>query len=202
MLDRTSQLLAELPAVEIPPAVLAKLQIYVEECAGEIGGFGLMRALNGILLVDDVFIGPQRSTPTNTEMDAEDLAAFLDECIGRGIDPGRLHLYWHSHADMDVFWSHTDLQTIETAFPQAPWVLALVLNRRGELKSCLQIYQPIRLRLHDLPVRLHLPDSELRPRLRAEIRRKVRPGHTPWAVSGDGRPIQLARFSARVKEGG
>src|SRR5687768_7029391 len=119
MLDQTNSVAAEGPIVEIMPSVLAKLQIYVEECSGEISGFGLMHMADSSLVIDEVFIAGQRCSATSTEIAEEDLAEFLDELLTRGADPGQLHLYWHSHADMQVFWSSTDIHTIETAFPHA-----------------------------------------------------------------------------------
>lgn len=174
MLGDTQNITIEIPTVEIMPAVLTKLQTYVEVCPGEISGFGLMRIDEGKLIVDEVFIPSQWSAATSTEIDAEDLAAFLGELIERGVDPSQLQLYFHSHAGMDVFWSSTDIQTMESAFPYAPWILALVLNRRGALKACLHVYQPVRVRLDDLPVRLHCLDAVMRDQIRAEVRRKVR----------------------------
>jgi len=124
-------------------------------------------------VVDDLFIAAQRCSAASTEIAAADLDLFLSDLLEHGKDSGRLHLYWHSHADMDVFWSDTDIQTLEHAFPQAEWVLRLVTNRRGELKTCLYIYAPVPMRLYDLPVQLHL-SPELREQIRAEIADKVR----------------------------
>jgi hypothetical protein len=175
MRERTTALAAEGPVVEIVPAVFARLQAYVQESPGEISGFGLICVEDGNLVVDDIFIAPQHCSAASTAIADGDLDRFLSDLLERGGDPGRLHLYWHSHADMDVFWSDTDVHTLESAFPQAEWVLGLVTNRRGELKTCLYVYAPVPLRLYDLPVRLHL-GAELREQIRAEIAGNVRQG--------------------------
>jgi hypothetical protein len=157
------------------PEVFARLQAYVQESPSEISGFGLITVVDGNLVVDDVFIAAQRCSAASTEIAAADLDRFLSDMLEHRKDLGRLHLYWHSHADMDVFWSDTDVQTLEHAFPQAEWVLGLVMNRRGELKTCLYMYAPVPMRLYDLPVQLHL-SPDLREQIRAEIADKVRQG--------------------------
>lgn len=179
--DRASSSKNPGPSIEILPEALAKLLAYAEECPGEIGGFGMVKPLDDTLIISEVFITRQRSTSASTEISEDDLAAFLCELLDKGEDPSQLRLYWHSHADMAVFFSSIDVTTMETAFPQAFWVVGLVVNRRGDMKACLYLSQPVPIRLDELPVRLHI-EPELRTQVRDEIRTKVRQGY--WTATG------------------
>jgi hypothetical protein len=162
------------PTVEISLSVYARLRAYVDGCPNEISGFGLVRVTGDNLVVTNVGIARQYCSATQTEISEDGLAGFLDELLDRGEDPGDLLLWWHSHAEMEVFWSPTDLHTLATTFPQAGWVLGLVLNRRGAITACLHMARPVPLRLYELPVRLQFAaDAALQAEVGEEIRQKV-----------------------------
>ncbi len=191
------------PSVEIQPSAYVKLWAYVNACPGELSGFGLVDFVGGRLLIRDVFVPSQRSSAASSVITEADLTRFLGEMLDSGADTGRLHLYWHSHADFEVFWSAVDLQTVASSFPQADWLLALVLNRRGDVKACLQMYRPVTGRFEDLPVTLHV-DPDLRAQIREEIRDKVRSlGHrAPVAETEKGQWGPVAAVPVEISDGG
>jgi hypothetical protein len=105
--------------------------------------------VDGGLLITDVFILPQRVSMSETELTSEGLFALLARLVSEGADVTRTRLWWHSHGEMDVNWSETDTETIDN-LPGDFWV-AVVTNRRGELRCRLDAYTPER-RTWDLPL--------------------------------------------------
>ena len=191
------------PCVEIAPTPLAVLQAYVAECTGEVSGFGRIRVVPAWnrLIIEDLCIAGQQSSPAHTEISSDDLALFLDETLDRGEDTGLWRLYWHSHGDLDVFWSGEDIATMGTGLLQTSWWVSLVTNRAGDFKACLILREPLVLRLHDLPVVLPLdPASALSAQVRDEVRRKVRSDPGTKVPAGE-TPPGGARPSIRVQMG-
>jgi hypothetical protein len=129
-------------AIRIRPQALAKLRLYARRCPFEIGGLGEVVVDDAGLLITDLFILPQRVTMSDTELSSEGLFALLGRLVAEGADVGRTRLWWHSHGDMELRWSDTDTETIEN-LPGAFWV-AVVTNRRGDLRCRLDTYAPER----------------------------------------------------------
>ncbi|MFB3817569.1 MAG: hypothetical protein ACE147_07890 [Candidatus Methylomirabilales bacterium] len=130
------------PAIRIRPLALAKLRCYARRCPFEIGGLGDVVADPEGLLITDVFILPQRVSMSDTELSSEGLFAFLSRLVAEGRDVSRTRVWWHSHGEMEVSWSDTDAETIEN-LPGEYWV-AVVTNRRGEVRCRLDAYAPVR----------------------------------------------------------
>jgi hypothetical protein len=130
-------------AVRIRPLALAKLRCYARRCPFEIGGLGDVVAGPEGLLITDVFILPQRVSMSDTELSSEGLFAFLSRLVAEGRDVRHTRVWWHSHGEMEVSWSDTDTETIEN-LPGDFWV-AVVTNRRGEVRCRVDAYAPARL---------------------------------------------------------
>jgi hypothetical protein len=95
------------------------------------------------------------------------------DCILKGIDTSKLKLWWHSHANMGVFWSTTDENTIKL-FDNG-WMISLVGNKKGEILSRLDIYDPIRFTLGNLELKIIIEtDPLLEKQIEDEIAEKVK----------------------------
>ena len=68
---------------------------------------------------------------------------LLTELLMDGKKPGAAKFWWHSHGNLDVFWSTEDEATIQ-AF-QSKWWISLVTNKYGEYAARLDIYSPTRV---------------------------------------------------------
>lgn len=130
------------PAIRIRPLALAKLRCYARRCPFEIGGLGDVVAEPDGLLITDVFIVPQRVSMSDTELSSEGLFALLSRLMAEGRDVTSTRVWWHSHGEMEVSWSDTDAETIEN-LPGEFWV-AVVTNRRGEVRCRVDAYAPVR----------------------------------------------------------
>lgn len=138
------------PQVLITPQAFQKLRLYIELCPMEIGGLGQVECDEPRFVITDLFILPQKVSPSETELDPAAMLELLECCISEGRDPASLCLWWHSHADMDVEWSATDERTIET-FP-GDFMFSLVGNKAGAFACRLDIMRPTRQVLSDLPL--------------------------------------------------
>ncbi|MBI2903284.1 MAG: hypothetical protein HYY12_06830 [Candidatus Methylomirabilis oxyfera] len=168
------------PGILIGARAFHRLKLLLKLCPAEIAGLGYVTPHPKGFLIQDLFVLPQRVTDSDAELDPEALCCFLGRFVGDGGDPSSLQLWWHSHVDGEVYWSETDLETIER-FP-GNRVISIVGNQRGELLCRLDLFTPRRERLENLPlVLVHetgeeaAPDLEtLRREVWAEIRTKLK----------------------------
>jgi hypothetical protein len=122
----------------------------------EIGGLGEVERCGPNLLITDLFILPQKISPSETELDSAAIFEMLQGCVAESRDPASLCLWWHSHAEMDVEWSETDERTI-ASFP-GDFMLSVVGNKAGAFACRLDTLHPTRQVLTDLPVTI-IPDG-------------------------------------------
>ncbi|HYL80149.1 MAG TPA: hypothetical protein VEU07_05005 [Candidatus Acidoferrum sp.] len=159
------------PEVRIRRRALAKLLLYAERCPMEIGGLGYVLQDEAGLFIPDLFVLPQRVSASDTELDPDALCEFLGQLVREDADVSSVRLWWHSHADMDLIWSETDCSTIGD-LPGDFWV-AIVVNRRGEIRCRLDTFVPER-RTWEVPLVEMAEESELdREALRLVIDREI-----------------------------
>ena len=65
--------------------------------------------------------------------------AFVLSLVDEGRDPGKLKLWWHSHAREEVFWSGEDEETIEHFAND--WMISLETNHRMKTLCRLDHYE-------------------------------------------------------------
>jgi proteasome lid subunit RPN8/RPN11 len=159
------------PQIRIRQHALAKLLLYAERCPMEIGGLGYVLQDEEGLLIPDLFVLPQKVSASDTELDPDALCEFLGRLVREDVDVSSVRLWWHSHGDMDLIWSETDCLTIGD-LPGDFWV-AIVVNRRGEIRCRLDAFAPER-RTWDVPL-VEIPEDRGcdREALRAEIDREI-----------------------------
>ena len=161
-------------AICITSNALEKLALYVELSSHEISGLGFVDSSGDNLIITDVFILRQRCFHSYTELLPEAVAEFMLDAVNAGKDPETIKLWWHSHANMDVFWSSIDEYTAR-GFGN-DFMLALVLNKSGDYLCRLDLFQPTPLTLHELPLRIivdHNTNDILGTRIDQEIQSHV-----------------------------
>jgi hypothetical protein len=91
-------------------------------------------------------------------------------------DPELVKVWWHSHGNGACFWSGIDSSTIELF--NNSWMVSIVGNRLGDYKARVDIYEPVRVSVDELPLEVHIPELEPDPGLELaivdEINKKVR----------------------------
>ena len=167
------------------------LREYVDQCAYEISGIGKVeRDEDRNLIVTDLLVLPQVVTGTTTDIEASELAKLQVELVKRGEDMGAWYLWWHSHVNMDVFWSGRDQNTIDESTDYKR-LLSVVTNKRDEYRARIDIYEPERMFIDDLDVEVQAPPREqsLVDRVTKDIADHVKHKTVPVYHTGPGYPV-------------
>jgi proteasome lid subunit RPN8/RPN11 len=149
--------------------VKQRLDLYTQLAHGEISGLGRVIVDKGALYVTEIFLLEQDSTGATTDLKPDAVAEFLMERITKDEHPEQIKLWWHSHADMNVFWSGTDTETAGK-FGNG-WMLSLVVNKKGAYKGRLDVYDPVYLVVDAIELQVAYP--ELSPALKKLIEEEV-----------------------------
>ena len=116
--------------IKILPEVYDKIMYWVDKCPKEISGLGKVTFDENGMTVVSAYLLNQENTSASTDIDAEDVGRLEYETKDY---EGHLNFWWHSHVNMDVFWSGTDTDTIEE-FGKNGWCLAGVFNKKKETR--------------------------------------------------------------------
>lgn len=120
------------PKVIIDNEVYRRIMHWINKSDHEVSGLGMVSLQpDGILRVIHAMLLPQVNTGTSTDIEPEDAAKMLFKCKDL---PGDLRFWWHSHVNMEVFWSGTDMDTIRK-IGAGGWFLSTVFNKKREMRS-------------------------------------------------------------------
>lgn len=117
----------------------------------EISGMLLAKVdKDGDIALFNPTILKQTVSGTQTVLKKEELAKFYVDCYKKeGKD---IHfVWWHSHANMDVYFSATDVNTFEE-YAETDWSLFLVVNAKGEYMFNFVYWRPIKVKLEKLEI--------------------------------------------------
>ena len=118
--------------VIIPKNIHEEIDFYVQRSPVEVSGLGRVKKHdNGDMEVVKVYLLDQVNTGTSTELEDKAVTKLMYESRK---DEGDLTFWWHSHVDMGVFWSGTDMATIRE-FGSNGYLVATVFNKKGEMRS-------------------------------------------------------------------
>jgi hypothetical protein len=169
--------------VTISPEAWSRMQLYVECCDTEIGGLGLGYLDGSNFHLEETVLIQQWVTKSDTLLSPEGLACFLHEFVEAGGDPGRIKVWWHSHADHALRWSKQDEETIRLL--NHDYLLSLIGNKAGEWVCRLDLagppaetVEPIAIEIMGSPDEAKLSDEALRKQIEKEIEEKV----TTWEI--------------------
>jgi hypothetical protein len=148
-----------------------KLKLYVANAEGEISGFAKVELdrFTDSFIVKDVVLLKQESGFANTVLDEKAISEFTSEIIKQGGDPSEYRCWWHSHGEMETFWSGTDTATIDSLDLDSDinnWWLSLVTNKKGDFKSRIDVFSPVRYTVEDLEVETDYNLEEFVPKLK------------------------------------
>jgi hypothetical protein len=137
-----------------------KLRHFIElSTHDEISFLGLIDEIKdgqqiSALLVSDIYLLDQTVTPIETTLANKAVTDLMIELATAGIDVSRLKCWFHSHADMKVFWSTTDDDCCST-LANGSYSVSIVTNARGDLLSRIDVYQPCHMTLDKVTTRIH-----------------------------------------------
>jgi len=119
-----------------------KIFYYVHKAKHEISGFGDVEIIKGVPTVTNIFLIEQENGAVETEMKAEAISkALYHHTISETMN-GEMKFWWHSHVDMKVFWSGTDMDTINQ-LTQNGWWIHGVFNKKNEHRLSYSNLDPI-----------------------------------------------------------
>ena len=164
------------PRIFIAAQAFERLKLYIQLCPSEVGGLGMVESHQGDLFVTSISLIRQRASDVDTELDPEAIADHLLRILQEAGDLSAVRVWWHSHAEGQIFWSKTDEETIQS-FRIDP-LLSIVGNKRREFRCRLDLFSPDRITLDSLPL-VPLPNDtptdpdSLRREVLAELREKL-----------------------------
>lgn len=135
--------------IVIDETVYKKIMFWVRKAGtDEVSGLGKVTfdVEANCFRVVEAFILPQRNTGGSTDIEPEAISKLMFKTKDT---PGDLRWWWHSHANMGVFWSGTDKTTIKQ-LGGGGWFTATVFNNKEEAKSAYCQVDPIPLVFEDL----------------------------------------------------
>lgn len=158
----------------IMPECMKRITYYTEAADGEVSGLGTIKKdEKGLLIIDKVFLLDQECSGADTEIKPEAIHNLMYDLIKIGDDPGRIKFWWHSHDNMNVFWSGTDHECVEGLSNE--FAASLVVNKHGDRLCRLDIYTPIRITLDNVVIKEIIEnDIELKEKCVEEVKQKVK----------------------------
>jgi len=163
------------PKVSFSLEAYQKLKLYAEHATGEISGLGKIRKEEMRIVVEDIILLEQEAGHTSTIISLDGMAKVMDKLLEDGEDMPRC--WWHSHANMEVFWSGTDIATIaslDNLQEEDNWWLSVEINKKGEIKARIDVFSPFPGTFDDLDWDIEYGNEELEKAIIDEIEEKVK----------------------------
>jgi proteasome lid subunit RPN8/RPN11 len=128
-----------LPPLRLTPYAWAKLLFLRDLGETEVGGFGVSRP-GDLLLVEDVHLVQQVCTPVTVKFDDQSVADYFDDQVDQGRTPEAFARIWiHTHPGDSPYPSAIDEETFDRCFGSADWSLMLIVARGGQAYARLQM---------------------------------------------------------------
>jgi hypothetical protein len=164
----------------IDPTVMKRIMYYTQAADGEVSGLGtLIKDDKGRYVVNKVFLLEQESSGADTELNSESISKLMTDMINKNEDPSTLKFWWHSHANMGVFWSGQDDSCAETLSHE--FAFSLVVNKAREMRCRLDLYNPFRITFDGVKVtELVQEDVNLKEECEKEVKEKVKSPGGYW----------------------
>jgi hypothetical protein len=157
----------------IPPKIYAELMFYAWTVDAEVGGVGTLEfncPEPNDIYVTEVFLEKQKVHGTECLLSKDD-STYEKLILSNEIEKAcKLQLWWHSHHTMGAGHSTTDDTTMREW--SGEYVVALVINRKGDLKAKLMTKIPVMV-VGDIEVRINWLDIEAGEEMGAEVAAKV-----------------------------
>lgn len=128
--------------VRILPAAFDKMVSFIQQCSGEVSGFGRVVEMSDGFLITDIIMLKQSGGAIETELSVKDIGLFFDTLItmkkeGKIANPMEWsHCWWHSHVEMPAYFSPTDDRTARNFIvgDQGGWLISIVGNKMNKFR--------------------------------------------------------------------
>lgn len=197
----------------VSPEACAKMNTFIRCCSVEIGWLGVVEEIGDVLFISDVLLFDQEVSASQTEIDADALADFWEECLTNppaGMTDlevmemlSKIRFWGHSHVNMGVFPSGTDERTMHVQFAQMiedseqrPWFVRAIGNKSGEMVFDV-FYYNLGFSIRDMGWSVGTPaKAEEEDAILAEMTAKTRrspPANNSWAAWANRQQPQSSR---------
>lgn len=124
----------------LPLKVREKIQYWVDKADKEISGLGdaWLDIEKKTVTITSAFLLDQECTASDTELDDEAINKVMFEAHQdemKGIKRN-VKFWWHSHVNMDVFWSGTDVEAMNQ-LSEHGWFCNIVFNKKREMRGAI-----------------------------------------------------------------
>jgi len=127
-------------AIPISVDAMKKIYSYAEAVDSEIAGLLVVDTVNGKQVISDALIFEQRASSAEVELDIKSVSKEIAKLAKeKKVDIEKIKGWWHSHNDMEVFWSSTDDACFDNMSTISSIVYGIVVNKRGDCKSRVDI---------------------------------------------------------------
>lgn len=159
------------PRVLLPLKEVKKILAWTKSVPGEINGLGIVERKNNDFLIGEAFILKQKVSGGSAKIDPLAFNQYVAECD----DPSKVRFQWHSHGDISAkFFSETDIHETIAKW-SGEYLISLVVNKRGDYRCRLDIFEPIYLGF-EVPILIAVPvEKEILNFCYQEIEKKVSP---------------------------
>lgn len=111
----------------------------------EIGGMAVtIEDKDGDWWIKEPVILKQEVSGGSCDLDKAELAKYYGKMELKYRNHNMRFCWWHSHANMNAFWSGTDTSTIDE-YKDGDLSFALVVNIKGEYKCRISVWKPIEM---------------------------------------------------------
>lgn len=137
------------PKITMSRELYTKIMWWVAKATpSECSGLGKTVIEGDTIKIVDAWMVKQKNSSATTDMDEDAIGQLMYE--KRDV-PGIMNFWWHSHANMDVFWSGTDRQQIAKIANNGMCV-AIVFNNAKKARACIAVNSPIPMHIDDVRV--------------------------------------------------
>ena len=120
------------PVLRFTPTAWAKLQFFCHRGDTEIGGFGVARGTD-LLLIEDLVTVKQKVTCVSVAFDDEAVADFFEQQVDLDRKPNQFARLWlHTHPGGSPEPSCVDEETFSRVFGNCDWAAMVIVARNGK----------------------------------------------------------------------
>ena len=150
--------------VGINAEAMERIWHWTDLATGEFSCLGTVEGTH----INHVQLFDQMCTAASTELDQQALAKFLVTHPR----PEAVRAWIHSHGKLGVFWSEQDEACID-GLANDTCLISIVVNKVRQVKCRVDLWQPVRVTLDDVPVELVMPHFNLRAECEAAFQAHV-----------------------------
>ena len=141
------------PRLIIPNDVYRKIMFWVDQSDFECSWLGTIDhdVPSNTFYVVDVFLLEQENGAASTDLDQNEITKLLYE---QRDNPFDIKWWGHSHVKMEVFWSGTDIATMEI-LSDGGWFISTVFNQYRKMKTAFTQLSPLPVMIDSIETVVH-----------------------------------------------